>query len=192
MTAKFDFKYKLTKLCERCFKDINYASHRGDQYLRRRFCSLDCKATAFTGVKRDPAIGAKVTATKLARRYHHTDEWKRAHSARMKGKFRAETSWRWKSNRSEIELNRSRRWSAEYRDWRTAVYLRDDYKCRMMTPDCGVKLEAHHILSWKDYPELRYQINNGITLCLAHHPRKRAEEKRLAPVFQELVAVSKD
>lgn len=57
--------------------------------------------------------------------------------------------------------------------------------------DCEGKLEAHHILSWKDYPELRYDINNGITLCHAHHPKKRAEEKRLSPYFMELVSASK-
>ena len=34
--------------------------------------------------------------------------------------------------------------------------------------------------------------NNGITLCFAHHPRKRAEEKRLSPYFMELVSVSKE
>ena len=41
-------------------------------------------------------------------------------------------------------------------------------------------------------PKLRYEINNGITLYHAHHLRKRAEEKRLAPIFQELVSVSKE
>ena len=34
-------------------------------------------------------------------------------------------------------------------------------------------------------------INNGITLCHAHHPRVRAEEKRLISKFQKLVSVSK-
>ena len=53
---------------------------------------------------------------------------------------------------------------------------------------CKGKIEAHHILSFTKYPELRYQVNNGITLCQAHHPRKRAEEARLAPVFQGLIS----
>lgn len=36
--------------------------------------------------------------------------------------------------------------------------------------------------------KLRYDINNGITLCHAHHPRKRADEAKLSPYFKELVA----
>ena len=48
------------------------------------------------------------------------------------------------------------------------------------------------VLSWLKYLELRYNINNGITLCQAHHPKKRAEEKRLIPFFQELVSVSNE
>jgi hypothetical protein len=36
---------------------------------------------------------------------------------------------------------------------------------------------------------LRYNINNGITLCQFHHPRKRVEEQRLIPFFQNMVEV---
>ena len=39
--------------------------------------------------------------------------------------------------------------------------------------------------------KLRYEINNGITLCHAHHPRGRAKGKQLTPYFQELVLASK-
>ncbi len=78
-----------------------------------------------------------------------------------------------------------------YANWRLQVYRRDNYKCRI-NKNCQGRIIAHHILPWRDYPELRYEINNGITLCQAHHPRRFAEEKRLVPFFMGLVSVSKE
>ena len=49
------------------------------------------------------------------------------------------------------------------------------------------RIEAHHILPWSNYPELRYEINNGISLCHFHHPRKKNDEIKLAPMFNQLV-----
>jgi hypothetical protein len=96
--------------------------------------------------------------------------------------------WAYKEDRSKIvRRNRS---DPQANQWRKHIFERDHYKCRIADNNCNGQLEAHHILAWRDYPELRYQINNGITLCHAHHPRKRAEEKRLIPTFQELVTVS--
>jgi 5-methylcytosine-specific restriction endonuclease McrA len=77
-----------------------------------------------------------------------------------------------------------------YKDWRMSVFLRDNFLCRLEDENCFGMLQAHHILKWSDFPKLRYKLNNGITLCQAHHPRKWAEEKRLAPIFSELVSVS--
>ena len=87
--------------------------------------------------------------------------------------------------------NEKKHLDCQYREWMLAVKNRDNWKCKINNNDCSGRLESHHILNWKDYPELRYEINNGITLCHAHHPRKRAEEKRLSPYFKELVSVSK-
>lgn len=113
---------------------------------------------------------------------------------KLSDSHKREKSYRWISDRTKLSrLNKQgeRRTSA-YFNWRKEVWLRDRYKCKIANPDCKGKIEAHHILSWRDYPELRYQVNNGITLCHAHHPRKRAEEKRLSPYFAELVSASKD
>ena len=96
----------------------------------------------------------------------------------------------WIHDRNSIK-RRERRDNPEYKIWRWSIWMRDGFKCRIVSNDCSGRIEAHHILGWSLYPELRYEINNGITLCRAHHPRKRAEEKRLAPVFLELVAVSR-
>lgn len=109
----------------------------------------------------------------------------KAHTGRT-----GEKSNRWISDRTKIKKQEDRN-NPNDKEWKRKVYERDSWKCRMNNEECKGRIEAHHILSWNDYPELRYNINNGITLCQAHHPRKRAEEKRLIPFFQGLVSVSR-
>lgn len=87
--------------------------------------------------------------------------------------------------------NSEERRSPKYKDWRRQICNRDNWKCKMNNKDCNGRLEVHHILGFTDYPELKYDINNGICLCHFHHPRVRKEEKRLSPYFMELVSVSK-
>lgn len=57
--------------------------------------------------------------------------------------------------------------SMEYKLWRTAVYERDKYKCVF----CGShkKLNADHIKPFSLFPELRFAIDNGRTLCVDCH-----------------------
>lgn len=63
---------------------------------------------------------------------------------------------------------REGRSSREYAAWRIVVFQRDDFTCRF----CGVrggKLHADHILPWSTYPQLRFRISNGRTLCIPCH-----------------------
>jgi len=103
-------------------------------------------------------------------------------------------NYNWIEDRAQLKTygDGEERRSPKYKDWSKRVKDRDIWKCRINNKDCSGKVIAHHILSWSEFPELRYNINNGITLCLAHHPRKRAEEKRLIPFFMGLVPVSKE
>src|SRR3990167_7100872 len=100
-----------------------------------------------------------------------------------------ENHYLWKKDRTQL-VKRQERNDVAYKEWRKNVWIRDCYKCRLANTNCEGKITAHHIFNWSEFLELRYIINNGITLCRAHHPRKRAEEKQLIPIFLELVSVS--
>lgn len=102
---------------------------------------------------------------------------------------RGEKHWAWKKDRTQLcrTSKQGERRTSVYFNWRKQVWIRDNYKCRMHNQDCCGRIEAHHILGFTKYPELRYEINNGITLCQFHHPKKRVDEERLSPYFQELV-----
>lgn len=97
----------------------------------------------------------------------------------------------WIADRSKLVKSEKKHLDGRYREWMISVRKRDGSMCKINNRDCQGRLESHHILDWVNYPELRYELNNGITLCHAHHPRGRAEEKRLVPTFMELVSVSK-
>lgn len=94
----------------------------------------------------------------------------------------------WIADRNKLVKSEKKHLDCQYREWMFAVKKRDNWQCRINNSDCNGKLESHHILDWKNYPELRYDINNGITLCHAHHPRGRKREAELSPYFQQLVA----
>lgn len=65
-------------------------------------------------------------------------------------------------------LSEKERHSVEYYGWRYLVFSRDKHTCAV--PSCrNHELEAHHIKSFSQFPELRYEIENGITLCKDHH-----------------------
>lgn len=55
----------------------------------------------------------------------------------------------------------------EYKVWREAVFKRDNYTC-VSCSQSGY-IQADHIKPWADYPELRFDINNGRTLCMGCH-----------------------
>lgn len=88
-------------------------------------------------------------------------------------KKRRELHWAWKGGVTSTD--KVLRFSCEYKLWRTAVFERDNYMCVW----CGVKghkgfgkrvvLNADHIKPWCDYPELRFAIDNGRTLCIECH-----------------------
>lgn len=59
---------------------------------------------------------------------------------------------------------------AKYQDWRKAVFERDNYTCQQCHQHGG-RLNADHIMPYAKYPELRYDLANGRTLCVDCHKK---------------------
>lgn len=55
--------------------------------------------------------------------------------------------------------------------WRNDIYKRDNYTCQCCGDNSGGNLEAHHLYNWSENKKLRYDINNGITLCETCHKK---------------------
>jgi hypothetical protein len=73
------------------------------------------------------------------------------------------------------EGNNDKREGWRYREWKRAVLFRDKHQClRCFSKE---KIQPHHIKSWTAFPELRYEVSNGETLCLRCH---REEHRRRA------------
>jgi hypothetical protein len=76
-----------------------------------------------------------------------------------------EDHWNWKGGITPE--NMKIRGSLEYRTWRINVFKRDNFICQ----NCGKTgdLNAHHIKSFSEFPEERFNVANGITLCIECH-----------------------
>jgi 5-methylcytosine-specific restriction endonuclease McrA len=72
------------------------------------------------------------------------------------------------------------------REWRNKVFNRDGFTCQKCGDNKGGNLRAHHLLPWRYYPDYRYCMDNGITLCNKCHDEihKRKVESCLFPVLK--------
>ena len=115
--------------------------------------------------------------------YKQSDE----HKGKIRDAQRGENNYKWNPNREEVMGNKRDNTNAEYHLWARNIKRRDNWKCKISNEECSGRLEAHHILPWSKFPELRYELNNGITLCHKHHPKSRDAEIKLAPSFQKML-----
>lgn len=69
------------------------------------------------------------------------------------------------------QRDKDARRTTEYKAWRDAVYARDGYTCQACGDSRGGNLQAHHVQSFADHPDLRYVVSNGTTLCRDCHEK---------------------
>lgn len=89
----------------------------------------------------------------------------------------------------EFQATGSSNWRStrEYKDWRNRVVIRD---ARCLLCESTVNLIAHHIIEAQIDPTLKYELENGCTLCYECHimVHKQGSQNFIKPL-QEVILV---
>lgn len=121
-------------------------------------------------------VSRRLKALGITGNYRKTLKTRQKYADIKRGNWSKENNPNWKGG---ISNGRWREGSLVY--WRNSVKRRDNYICQKCGLDgkiacrhCREKPEMHadHIKSWADYPKLRFEISNGITLCKRCHRMK--------------------
>lgn len=164
MAEKKRTSLKFSEAAKRRWSDPEYRqkiieSHKGYRFSEER-------KNSFSKMAKDKKFGKWMIGRKGGQAKNKL-VWRRKLSLSKKG----ERNPQWKGGLTEI--NSVIRNSLEYKLWREAVFKRDNYTCVW----CGIKsgqgkeitFNADHIKPFYLYPELRFSIDNGRTLCLNCH-----------------------
>lgn len=162
---------KPNKMCQVCRKEFVVKAHR---QAKAKYCSSICFGFSRRGIK----WGKQIEKTCLScgkafliypYRISSAQYCSRKCTYKEHGqKVAGEKSHLWKGGISKIGQNA--RMTTEYKKWRMAVFQRDNFTCQMCFI-VGKNLQANHIKKWSLYPELRFSIDNGITLCKGCHKK---------------------
>lgn len=95
-----------------------------------------------------------------------SEETRRKMSIASKGRNAGEKSCNWRGG--VTPMHKKIRKSLDYKIWRQSVYIRDKYTC-VWCKQVGGKIVADHIKPFAIYPELRFSLENGRTMCESCH-----------------------
>lgn len=155
------------KICKYCKKEFTIRLTLD----YRIYCSQDCYSNSNIG--KIPWNKGKIGVV--------SEENRKIHSNFMKLRI-GKDSPNWKGGITPT-LKRLRL-NSKTKEWRTLIFQRDNYTCQMeKCGERGGKLNAHHIKRFKDFPNIRFDINNGITLCKKCHQKINNKEKMFESFF---------
>lgn len=141
---------QIEKSCITCKKEFKVDWYRKDT---AKYCSFKCKGIDKKGISVSPGT--------------QFEKGQKTPSPFGKdGKNVGENHWNWQGGKTK-SLKRLRG-TSEYISWRKSVFERDEYTCVLCNVR-GVTLNADHILPFAFFPELRFDISNGRTLCEECH-----------------------
>ena len=141
--------------------------------LMRVSPSIETKNKISEGVKRF----IKNNPTKIGFQKGHIINIGRVYSEERNKKISGSNHYNWKGGITP-EMERLRK-SQKYKLWRKIVFERDNYTC----VECGISgsetpLNADHIKPFAHYPELRFELSNGRTLCISCHEKTESYKNK--------------
>ena len=177
----------IKKICPICNKEFQDSSicHQ------RKYCSVECHRTKSNEVQRIKArkrwrnlnreekdeINLKNRINGTNKRKYQKVKLKKGLSDKGSPEYSAKLSKAQRKRKGPLaggwidgrtpEYKRIRA-SIEFRLWREAVFERDNWICQKCNQRGG-KLHPHHIYNFTQYPKLRFNVDNGITLCVKCH-----------------------
>lgn len=172
-------RYYTKRICENCENEFDAYIYNVKKGLGK-YCSRACRNVgAKLGYKKGhPSYWTDETRAKVSAslKGHNTSpETRQKISLANTGKKVSEET---RAKLSKIHVARwdkigrktdgqDRRKDYKYLAWRRKVLKRDNWVCVL----CGTTkdIQADHIKEWGNYPQLRYRVSNGRTLCVQCH-----------------------
>ncbi len=176
------WQYELSQFCSRSCKGLSQGFQKVGQpekvcsvcstkyqkksscslkrWVQSKYCSQVCYKKRVVSEITKEKMSLKHKGVKTTLGYKHTDVAKQ----RMVEAKKLQWEGVVKKGRFNPRAN------GLYRSWRLEILKRDDFKCQ----ECGMeqnkaRLEIHHISSFRDFPELRMESSNVVTLCRECH-----------------------
>ena len=103
--------------------------------------------------------------------------------------YSGKNSANWKDGISSE--NHKLRNSKKWKKWRETIFKRDNFTCQTCGKQ-GVRLEPHHIKPFAYFPELRFDVSNGQTLCFSCHQKTKIGFKKLREKYVKRLAYGKE
>lgn len=155
----------MIKICSICNRNFPNRKGRNSPRSDQKYCSKECWHKSVITVNKVNCIECgkefrPKTLTKANKFCSSKCYW-----SNMKKEYNGEKCNAWEGGITKInKLERGR----FRREIQPIIFERDDYTCQI----CKIKgkdMQVDHIKSWKDYPELRFELNNCRTLCMCCH-----------------------
>ena len=166
-TISYQYPSWRRKTCSKECKKILIKSHKGEDHgnwkLKGKIECPTCKTMFY------PHRGTKKHCSKICYTTAQIGKKQSLETRIKRGKAHlGEKSHFWKGGITPI--NKKARETFEQKEWGKNIKIRDDFTCQLCNKR-GVELHSNHIKKFSDFPNLRLESTNGITVCKECHIR---------------------